>query len=201
MDKAEGEVVFSEPGSISGTVTDGEGLPLGDIQIDVSKYSDPESFGRGAQTQQNGTYIVTMLPADDYRVFAFGGESGYNNEFYNDTTDFDLAVPVSVSASAETPGIDFELVQAGSISGTVFDSEGNTLANIAVDIEEGGYGTCTDEDGIYTMLGLPLGTYAAVAGRQFCDPHSFLEETVFGITLTSTIPDVGGVDFTLDPAP
>ncbi len=91
-------------------------------------------------------------------------------------------------------------VTFGSIAGTVRDESGTPLANIAVDIEQGGFGTCTDEDGHYVMWGLPLGTYTVVAGRDFCGPHAYAEHTASDVLLSEGAPDVTGIDFALGPA-
>jgi hypothetical protein len=92
-------------------------------------------------------------------------------------------------------GITF--VTRGSISGLVHDESGNPLAGIAVDIEGGGFGTCTDEYGRYRLQGLPLGTYNVVAGRDFCGSHPYGSESVTAI-LSEDDPHVGEIGFTLE---
>jgi hypothetical protein len=100
----------------------------------------------------------------------------------------------------EKTGDGITFVTLGSISGTVCDVRGDPLADVAVDIEEGGFGTCTDGGGTYTMWGLPLGTFNVIAGLQFCTEHPYIEQTEFGITLSEDAPHVEGIDFTLpDP--
>jgi hypothetical protein len=96
-------------------------------------------------------------------------------------------------------GITF--VTVGSIAGTVRDESGQPIANIAVDIDQGGFGTCTNEDGYYVMQGLPLDTYNVVAGRDFCADHPYLEQTVFGVALTEGAPNAAAIDFELGPVP
>lgn len=84
------------------------------------------------------------------------------------------------------------------IAGRVTDADGVPLAGIAVvPVQLGWYGTCTDEDGYYTIWGVPLGTYDIVAGRDFCDAHPYVGQTVEGVTLTEAEPHVPGVDFAL----
>jgi len=96
----------------------------------------------------------------------------------------------------DATGIDFTLDPGGSISGVVTDGE-NPLANIGVDIFDGGYGTCTDENGNYTIAGLPLGTYDIVAGRDFCGPHPYTEQVMPGVSIDADNPDMSGIDFEL----
>jgi len=55
-------------------------------------------------------------------------------------------------------------------------------------IEEGCFGTCTDENGNYTLEGLPCETYNIAAGRDFCKQHPYAEQTAFGITIDSMTP-------------
>lgn len=92
-------------------------------------------------------------------------------------------------------GADIGIEKLGGISGFVYDAEGNPLANIAVDTEEGGYGTCTNESGFYILQGIPFGNYNIVAGRDFCGPHPFAEQTQFDVPVGSS-----NVNFHLSPA-
>ncbi|RLC96764.1 MAG: hypothetical protein DRI46_13575, partial [Chloroflexi bacterium] len=78
------------------------------------------------------------------------------------------------------------------ISGHVFDGNGSPLEGIGVDTAEGGYGTCTDEFGSYTLSNLPEGTYDIAAGRDFCGEHPFEEQVLTDVSTGST-----GVDFNL----
>ncbi|MBI2333676.1 MAG: carboxypeptidase regulatory-like domain-containing protein, partial [Chloroflexi bacterium] len=84
----------------------------------------------------------------------------------------------------------------GSISGYVFDTEGNPLGGIGVDVEFGGYGTCTDGNGYYTMQEIPFGSYNVVAGRQFCGEHPFMEQMQTNVQVGAT-----NVNFILEQVP
>ncbi|MFN2303803.1 MAG: carboxypeptidase regulatory-like domain-containing protein, partial [Anaerolineales bacterium] len=143
---------LAQGGSISGRVTNESGDPLQDVGLEVCEYVDEPQYCRGGQTDENGEYLVIGLLPGDYRVQA--GNESYAREFFDDTYDWGLATPVEVLAGVTTTDINFELALGGSISGTVFDEFGTPLNNIAVDIEEGGFGTCTDEEGNYMMSGM-----------------------------------------------
>jgi hypothetical protein len=195
MTKMSEELTFTRLGTIAGQVTNQSGEPLAGVWVDACEYSDEPQFCRSGHTKENGEYYVAGLLPGDYRVQTRG--EGYAGEFYNDTYQWPDATPVVVNSGVTTGGIDFELALGGSISGTVFDESGLPLSNIAVDIEEGGYGTCTDENGNYRMSGMLLGTYTLVAGRDFCNPHNYIEGRIENVELTEATPDVDGVDFKL----
>jgi len=189
-------IIVMEVGSISGTVYEANsGDPLATIAgVHVDACSTDDTFCNGTETNELGEYTIAGLPADkEYRVFIWG-QPGWANEVYQETIWWDEATIVSPDAT----GIDFTLDPGGSISGVVTDEGGNPLANIGVDIMDGGYGACTDTDGNYTIAGLPFGTYNVAAGRDFCEPHEYVEELVFGVEINEITPDVGEINFTLE---
>ena len=182
-------------GSISGTVYEANSDPLSTIAgVHVDACSSDDNFCNGTETNQYGEYTITgLLPDKTYTVFIWGQPS-WANEIYKETIWWDQATPVPVGAT----GIDFTLDPGGSISGIVTDVNGKPLANIGVDIMNGGYGACTDENGYYSIMGLPYGTYDIVAGRDFCEPHPYIEQVITGVETTETTPNVGGIDFALE---
>jgi hypothetical protein len=184
-------------GSISGWVTDASGNPIEGLDVSACGYDDPEPFCMGVNTHDDGSYIIGGLPAGDYRVSIFG--SGWAREYYDDTDRWYEATRVPVTEGLITSGIDFDLEPGGSISGRVTDEYGNPLVNMSMDLEQGWYGTCADEDGYYTIVSVPFGAHNVVAGRDFCGPHTYMEQTIYGVTLTEVEPDVVGLDFTLYP--
>lgn len=186
FDKTADGITFVTLGSISGQVTDGEGKPLPDVAVDI------EQGGFGACTDENGYYAMRGLPLDTYNVVAgrdFCGPEPYVEQMVSGVT--------LTEGSPDATGVDFVLAPAGSISGQVADEGGNPLPDIAVDIEQGGFGTCTDENGYYTVRGLPFGTYNVVAGRDFCGEHPYEEVMAVGIVLSEAGPDVDGINFVL----
>ncbi len=196
MDKQGSDLSFQQVATISGQVFDGSGEPLEGIRVDACEYDWQDGdFCNSDWSDGNGSYMI-VVPGGSYRV-GVNGQPGWANEFYNDTPDWNLAEEVFALAGGDTAGIDFNLTAAGSISGTVRDADGQPLANIAVDTEMGGYGTCTDENGNYTLQGVPFGTYNVVAGRQFCAEHPYAEKTAYELTITADVPDLYGIDFYL----
>jgi len=187
------EVVFG--GSISGNVSDANG-PAAYVWVDACIWDD--SYCNGTHTDENGDYTIYNLFGDDYRVHVWGGQGGWVDEFYNNQYSYDEADPVPVTVGSDTGGIDFFMDPGGSISGVVTDSDGNPLANMGVDITDWGHGTCTDENGYYTIAGLSFGTYDVIAGPDFCGPHQYVEAVIYGVEINETTSDVGGIDFTLE---
>ncbi|MBI3738799.1 MAG: carboxypeptidase regulatory-like domain-containing protein [Chloroflexi bacterium] len=200
MSKQESNLNFQQMASISGRVTDEDGAPLSGAGVGACPYfgTDPMTC-YGDQSNANGEYTI-FLPAGIYRVNV-GGMENWANEFYNNTPDWNLAFQVTTLAGANTPHIDFSLAPAGTISGRVYDWQGNPLANIAVDTEYGGSGTCTDENGQYTLFGVPYGTHRVSAGRDFCGPHPYAEQLSGEVVIDADSPHVGGLDFYLELIP
>ncbi len=92
-------------GSISGVVTDGDGVPL--PGFGVSAVQLDWRWGGNASTDSDGGYTIHGLEPGTYRLDA-GGDP-YRYEWYDNQTDWRAATPVDVTARAETAGIDFVL--------------------------------------------------------------------------------------------
>ena len=157
-------------GSISGTVYEADGVtPIADADVRAESY-DCCGGGEGTRSAVDGTYTIDGLTSGDYRVRAQA--QGHVREFYDNTTDWDLASSVTVSAGQTTANIDFALAEGGSISGTVYEADGVTpIADADVWAENydccgGGNGTRTSNDGTYTIDGLVSGDYRVRAQAQ-----------------------------------
>lgn len=190
-----------EGGTISGNVF-GEVagqtnfLPLEGMHVNICEYINNPQICFGIETDETGYYEITGLPENIYRVFV-DGQSGWIGEFYNGTDDWDYAEQVGVFPGAHINDIDFVLEQGGEITGVLTNLSGEPLANIAVDIETGGYGTCTNELGEYTLSGIPFGNYRVAAGRDFCGTHNYTEQVSDELILDPTNPSITNVHFVL----
>jgi 5-hydroxyisourate hydrolase-like protein (transthyretin family) len=167
------DAVLARFGTISGTVTDEQGDPIGGIFIDVLTITDdgpPFDSPGGTVTASNGTYRFPFVPpGDSYAVYFDDLDATYVNEYYDDHLSIFESDLVSVTAGGTTGGIDAELATAGSLSGTVTDENGDGLGDIGIDLghlvdgewwsygEE--YGFHTAPDGTYDLGGLPPGTW------------------------------------------
>jgi hypothetical protein len=158
---------------ISGTVTGPGGTPpLAGIEAQAYRWSEEWSWWiwvNGATSDAAGQYELRGIPAGTYRIQFHDDLNGdYLDEVFDDAVDLDSGADVVVGAANRT-GIDAELAVASKITGTVTGPDGETpLANIHVfafvaDEMWGGWGSVasvyTDESGIYTIGGLPAGTY------------------------------------------
>ncbi len=153
-------------GTISGTITvQGSGTPLVGIDLDVF-----DSLGRltdfNASSGAGGTYQLGPIPAGQYYVRANPTfAQGYADEFYNDKIDIAFANPVSVAAAGNTANINFALVLAGVITGTVRNSLAQPIAGIDLDIFDATSGlrlrrgATSAANGTYQLDRLAPGTY------------------------------------------
>jgi hypothetical protein len=158
-------------GQISGTVTRASGgAPIEGIEVCTSPVStesfSAESF-QCATTNPSGKYTISGLSSGEYDVeFISPSESepGYITQYYNDTTSYEDAKAVPVTAPGTTSGIDAELEEGGRIAGEVTRAsgggqiEGIEVCASAVHAE--GYGCAkTKSNGTYTITGLASGNY------------------------------------------
>ena len=130
-------------GSTSGTVyvSNSSSTPLAGANVWASDFYG--SGGHGwARTRVDGTYTIEGLAAGDYRVAA--QFEGLVHKIFDDTTQWDLATPVTVIDGQNTTGTDFTLVSGGTITGTVYDGAMNPVVGAGIHANnydgEGGWG-------------------------------------------------------------
>ena len=156
--------VTMQPGvSVTGTVTDGGGNPLGGINVWVNP-TNGQGVSSGAQTAPDGTYATSPVPSGDYRVQFSDPSWTFATQYWNQqlTWGSAQALQVSVANGSVASGIDAVLAAAATISGTVTDGNGQPLEGICVSgniLRNGGTDnvgqTTTASDGTYTIAGLP----------------------------------------------
>lgn len=215
-------VTLAQSGTISGTVTDASGMPLGNIPVDIGE------GGYATCTNPDGTYTLTGLPLDtDLYVYAggnytwCGGPTNYIKEYWNEKPLLQDATAVVLTPdSKDVTGINFTLGEGGSIAGTVVDQNsglplGNVLVQIFIEngdrVELSMTSVCTDANGNYSIDGIPLYEPLFIdAGWEICGSppvqiyvREFWNDTPFlnnatRITLTSSTPDLAGIDFSLE---
>ncbi|MCG2782620.1 MAG: carboxypeptidase regulatory-like domain-containing protein [Candidatus Altiarchaeales archaeon] len=181
--------VLSAGGSISGTVTY-SGSPMGGVIVDAWS----EVGGGNAMTDSNGAYTVTGLGSGTYHVNAhpFWSSTGTTQNIASEEQT------VTVTAGTETSGVNFDLTDGASISGSVtLSGAGVPYVKIEAFKENGGGwgGIMTESDGTYTITGLSGGTYFVEARLEGTSYENYATKTK-KVTLTSG-QSVTGVNFNL----
>jgi hypothetical protein len=157
--------------SLSGRVTDaatGQGIAGAVVEPRRAGQAGRHKWYHPVTTASDGSYAIFGLPSSDYVVRVTA--SGYAREYYDNVTASGEAKIVHVTSPHETPGIDFDLTVGGSISGYVCQSDGITpIGGVEVYVQpsgesfDDGFRAYTASDGSYTIEGLALGEYGAVA--------------------------------------
>jgi len=154
------DAALAQGGSISGRVTDQSGDPISNLSVDAGGRDDDY---RGATTDQDGNYTVYGLAPGSYELQFDGSYRGFVGQYYNNTYYRDEAVPVQVTGSNDTGGINAVLTRGGRISGRVTDASGAPIANVDLEIfdinDNDLYYANTDASGYYQARGLPTGSY------------------------------------------
>jgi hypothetical protein len=168
--------VASEPGSISGTVTDAKtSAPI--AAIEVCAY--PPGFeGIGPETvsckatDAKGEYTLTGLLSGQYIVeFSppAGSQLNYISQYYNERSSEANASRVTVTAATTTTGINARLREGGIIAGTVSQAgTGAAIGGITVCAQGNGGGNegfecaVTESNGKYSITRLGSGSYTVV---------------------------------------
>ncbi|MGB0388420.1 MAG: MSCRAMM family protein, partial [Ardenticatenaceae bacterium] len=169
------QTLQSGGGHITGTVTDSNGTPLPNIDVNVYQYNEEIDSWRLIADNDNdndsdasGQYDVGGLNTGWYRVRFDDDQGQYATEYYNNAPDLESATNVAVRAGLTTTGIDASLEDAGHITGTVSDESGNPLADIRVSVSQYNeelddwqwrYFHDTDSEGQYDVGSLNTGTY------------------------------------------
>jgi hypothetical protein len=160
-------------GTVTGTVTSAvSGQPLANdcaLQIAAEDSSTFVSYSPDGCTDATGRYTIKAIPTGTYKVQFYGVYDGYLTQYYNDEGSFGSADAISVTAGTTISGINAALTPGGTITGTITDAKtGNPIANncgMNVDVENSSTNDvysldqCTDGSGMYSVGGLPTGTY------------------------------------------
>ncbi|HEX6780835.1 MAG TPA: carboxypeptidase regulatory-like domain-containing protein [Solirubrobacterales bacterium] len=156
-------------GTIAGTVSAAAGgTPLEGVEVCAFPAGSP-GLGGCDFSAANGGYAIEGVGPGDYRVSFESADPTYLDQYYDHSDTWFGASLVSVGEGATTGGIDADLEEAGSISGTVTDAAGGEpIEGIQVCAESSFNSSCatTGADGTYAIGGLSEGSYK-VAFRGF----------------------------------
>ena len=146
----------SETGTIAGTLTD-NGAPVAGASVYL--YATDDSYGDWAETDSNGRYTLSNVPAGEDAYLVSFQAAGHPEQYAFGKVNWDDADRISVVAGQRTT-VDDALLPTGTISGRFTDSDGNGVyAWVRADGGNvSGGSTRTDSDGSYSLKVFP-GSY------------------------------------------
>ncbi len=210
------------PGAtIAGRVTAMKGslpafLPEGGVTVQVGDFASNKVVGT-ARSLDDGTYAIDRLRAGRYWVYAAEPEENLLGQWYDRKDSLKEADPVEVGAGQVVTGVNFALVQGGSISGQVVDDPSPAarpsipLAGIKVEATDWLSGTLagraeTTRDGRYKIPSLQPGRYRVYAhddaGRYVAEYYDNVTDPQAATPVTVTVGhDTPDINFALAPIP
>ncbi len=122
------DFALARGGIISGSIASAS-VPLAGALVEAYNLSGTR---RGfATANASGVYSI-VLPAGDFKLFAYDANGVFAGEFYSNVRAFADAAPVHVTAPGSTT-VHFILERAASVTGLVLDADTNTgLASMVV---------------------------------------------------------------------
>lgn len=187
---------LTKGGSIVGTVTAADdGSPVADMNVVIHE-ADTGSYVLSTQTDEAGRYVAPGLPDGDYLVeFSSSGALNYVGVYY-DGRSAAQADRVTVAKGTETT-VDQAVATGGRVVGVVrADDDGSAVANAWVTVSatiDGvwfSHDAQTDEDGRYSVGGLPTGTFSV-----YVSPPS--DGFLVSANVGGAIPVTAGQDTTM----
>lgn len=183
---------LADAGTIVGTVTDADGVPVAGASVFANRHS-PGGFDFGsALTRPDGTYTISGLLPGDYVVGVSHGD--FTQTYFDGVATEAEATLVAVAGGPPTTA-DMTMLPLGaligSITGTVVDADGEPLADVVV--RAGVYVDQTDLDGRFVLAQLPDGSYrvsASVAGKA----TTYFGGLSFGSATPVVVAGGGAVD-------
>jgi hypothetical protein len=187
---------WEEGGAVYGaeTISTMHHIPWEGFEPGVAASPDGYDYGISLSELEDGQYILFVAVYSYYDPEP--GETG-----------FDCRVIDSRHALfINKQGDQITVQPAGAISGFVYDSAGNPLAGVAVEINGLGTGfherVCSRANGYYLFARLPLDTFNLSAGgfgTEECPPNSFPTLAQPDVALDAENPIREGLDITLAP--
>ncbi|HEY3906073.1 MAG TPA: carboxypeptidase-like regulatory domain-containing protein, partial [Streptosporangiaceae bacterium] len=188
-------------GSISGTVTDRAGHPLGNMCVLIANPKTKALLdipGNPTMTGRGGHYRIGGLSAGQY-ILQYSDchhlpSPPFGPQWYNRRTTTGTATLVTVKTGQHTTGIDAVLSTGATISGTVTGPAGKPVGRICVKAQDPAALTFseakTDSQGRYSLSGLGTGRYSlsfSPCGRHAPNLGSISAQSQVTAPRTSTV--------------
>lgn len=189
------DITLFPSGTITGRITGENDVPVANASVMAMCLDTPEYMGFVCATDSNGSYTMNSgLGTGNYMVRASKGAA---QGFYGGS----LPANVTVVAGETTSNIDITIVMlspspTGSISGKVTDADGRPIEGATMSASGTGSGIATaDENGNYTIYGLPAGTYTVEASANGFQTQNRTDVEVVAYQ------DTPNINLQLDPLP
>ncbi|WEO77971.1 carboxypeptidase regulatory-like domain-containing protein [Cryobacterium sp. SO2] len=147
--------------SIAGTVTGDTGKALASVQVSAQNRSG--SISASATTDLTGAYSITGLPAGNYTLQFWDGNTGYATQWWNNQPSSTTAEYFAVAAAGAVTGKDAVLTLGATITGTVaVDGGGDPSAVRVYAYTPDGTSArsaSVDAAGTYSLTSLAPGSY------------------------------------------
>jgi Carboxypeptidase regulatory-like domain len=162
-------------GAISGTVVDGEsGDGVRKVIVTLTLEGTPKQWAT-VRTDGDGRFAFDGLPAGTYTLGAAKGSEG--RAVYGANSVRELGRSLTLADGEKRAGITLKFLRGATISGRVFDSDGDPVANVTVMLMRRGRNmgapalgnyrdASTDERGEYRLENLDAGVYYLRASPQ-----------------------------------
>ncbi len=161
------DAVLERAGTISGTVRDAEGVPVGGICVQAS---DASQVAGDAVTAGDGTYVLPVQRSGSFRVQFVDcrDEPELGGRWFGGELDPATGTEVSVTVGEDTGGVDTSLDVAppATARGVVRNLRGEPLEGVCIVVYLAHrlvLPAVTAADGSYEVPGVPSGTYAVAA--------------------------------------
>ena len=154
----------------------GAGAQVAQLQDRLQTMVGTVSAQTQAVTDDSGRFMFTGVEPGDYRISV--DREGYVRQEYGQRSFNSPGTIVSVAAGQRVTNIDFQMIPGGSISGRIFNEEGEPIANASVQAQtytyqQGrrvlmptGQGAQTNDLGEFRLFWLSPGDYYITATRR-----------------------------------